>query len=110
MSHVPGRWGTALASLSLLSVLSLPVTPAIAAESKEAADKVQEEIVVTGSRIKRSDFTSATPITVIDGQSIMLARSIPTLVAVWNRKARGLAIASGSRTRWMRSQAYRARS
>lgn len=71
MSHDLNRWSRVIVSLSLLSAVSLPATPAFAADSEEAADKVQEEIVVTGSRIKRSDFTSATPITVIDGQAIL---------------------------------------
>lgn len=71
MFHDLHRWRQALVSASLLSAVSLSWLPAFAAESEAAADKVQEEIVVTGSRIKRSDFTSATPITVIDGQAIL---------------------------------------
>ena len=45
---------------------------ALAAEDDEdEADQVLEEVVVTGSRIKRSDFTSASPITVVTGQSLL---------------------------------------
>ena len=39
------------------------------AEDEDAAPI--EEVVVTGSRIKRSDFTSASPITVVTGQSLL---------------------------------------
>lgn len=54
--------------LALFAAALLPVAqPAMAADD----DEVIEEVVVTGSRIKRSDFTSSSPITVVTGQSIL---------------------------------------
>ncbi len=61
-------WARSLLTVLLVPVLSL-ATPAFAADEEDEA--VEEEIVVTGSRVKRSDFTSASPITVITGQSIL---------------------------------------
>ena len=64
-----GRW----LPLPCLLALSLLVSPPTAFAEEEAADDPEEieEIVVTGSRIKRSDFASASPITVITGQSVL---------------------------------------
>lgn len=58
----------------LFAPLALSLAMPAAAESEdedEANPPPLEEIVVTGSRIKRSDFTSASPITVLTGQSLM---------------------------------------
>ena len=59
--------------LPLLLVFSLLAWPpgALAEEAVEDDREEIEEIVVTGSRIKRSDFASASPITVITGQSVL---------------------------------------
>lgn len=46
-------------------------TPATFAQDADDEEMVEEEVVVTGSRVKRSDFVSASPITVIDGQSLL---------------------------------------
>ena len=64
-----GRW----LPLPCLLALALLVSPPAAFAEEEAADDPEEieEIVVTGSRIKRSDFASASPITVITGQSVL---------------------------------------
>lgn len=56
--------------LLVFSLLAWP--PAAFAEEAVEDDREEiEEIVVTGSRIKRSDFASASPITVITGQSVL---------------------------------------
>ena len=57
----------------LVSALALPLTVPVvlAAEEENEATAPMEEVVVTGSRIKRSDFTSASPITVVTGQSLL---------------------------------------
>ncbi len=60
--------------LWFVALLAYSIAPGVFAENVEqdvAADETLEEIVVTGSRIKRSDFTSASPITVITGESIL---------------------------------------
>ena len=63
-----------LATLAGASVLTLaPWTVAFAqqADEKKADDEVLEEIVTTGSRIRRDDFSSTSPLTVVDGQAIL---------------------------------------
>jgi len=55
-------------ALAAVVAVALPVAPVYAADDKES---MIEEITVTGSRIKRSDFNSASPITVITGQSLV---------------------------------------
>ena len=64
------QWARSFLAVLLIPVLSLATPFATAAEDEDEAE-VNEEIVVTGSRVKRSDFTSASPITVITGQSIL---------------------------------------
>ncbi|MCR9258187.1 MAG: TonB-dependent receptor [Pseudomonadaceae bacterium] len=64
-------WARSLFKVLALAMITLTAPQlAFAAEDDEDAEVV-EEIVVTGSRIKRSDFTSSSPITVISGQSIL---------------------------------------
>ena len=65
-------WARSIAKLIALAMITL-VSPmyAFAEDSEDEAEDEIEEVVVTGSRIKRSDFTSASPITVITGQSIV---------------------------------------
>ena len=59
--------------LPFLLAFALLIWPpaAFAEEAVEDDQEEIEEIVVTGSRIKRSDFASASPITVITGQSVL---------------------------------------
>ena len=38
-------------------------------ESRAEEEQVMDEIVVTGSRIRRDEFTSASPVQIIDGQA-----------------------------------------
>jgi len=70
MSHDLRKMRTLFASFSLMAVMAISITCVIAADTNAEEDEM-EEIVITGSRIKRSDFSSASPITVIDGQSIL---------------------------------------
>lgn len=72
MSHVHPTHAR-LALIFLLAAMALPVTTIHAADTSDpdAGEVEMEEIVVTGSRVKRSDFSSASPITVIDGQAIL---------------------------------------
>ncbi len=56
------------ATLSSLT-LGLYSTPAFAQEDEEAA--AIEEVVVTGSRLKRSDYNSSVPLTVVSGQALL---------------------------------------
>ncbi len=61
-----------LMKLAAIATISLTAPQfAFAQDADEDEEEVVEEVVVTGSRIKRSDFTSASPITVISGQSIL---------------------------------------
>lgn len=53
------------------------------AQSNESADDVIEEIIVTGSRLVRRDFTAPSPITTIDRQAI-LSTGQPTLEEALN--------------------------
>ncbi|MEM7099837.1 MAG: TonB-dependent receptor [Pseudomonadota bacterium] len=64
-------WVRSLAILLALAMISLAIPQVVFAADEEEEDEAIEEVVVTGSRIKRSDFTSASPITVISGQSIV---------------------------------------
>ncbi len=59
----------AAVSLLLLAVLSLSFTQNASAQAGEAVDDAEyiEEVVVTGSRIQRNEFSSASPIQIIDG-------------------------------------------
>jgi iron complex outermembrane receptor protein len=49
-------------------ILSLP-----AAIAQDDTDEVLEEIITTGSRIARNEFTSSSPITVVDGDKVALS-------------------------------------
>src|SRR5210317_1873086 len=64
--------GAGFGSIAALFVLSAtPVGPAYAQEEATADDEPLEEIITTGSRIRRDDFSSMSPLTVIGGQSIL---------------------------------------
>lgn len=56
----------------LLALLAWPA-PAYAqeADDEDEDERAMEEIVVTGSRIRRDDFSSASPISVITGTSVL---------------------------------------
>lgn len=62
-------WARSIIKLIALAMIALTSPQIVFAEEDEAEEI--EEVVVTGSRIKRSDFTSASPITVVTGQSIV---------------------------------------
>ncbi|MEM1435684.1 MAG: TonB-dependent receptor [Pseudomonadota bacterium] len=58
------------AVLLLLVSLGLPQV-VLAAEGDDEDELLVEEVVVTGSRVRRSDFSSTSPITVITGQALL---------------------------------------
>ena len=63
--------GAGFGSVAALFVLSAtPVGPVYAQEAA-ADDEPIEEIITTGSRIRRDDFSSSSPLTVVGGQSIL---------------------------------------
>ncbi|HEX5789214.1 MAG TPA: TonB-dependent receptor [Woeseiaceae bacterium] len=51
--------------------LALGLAPAVQAQDDDSAAAQLEEITVTGSRIKRADLDSASPVTVLDREDIM---------------------------------------
>ncbi len=68
MKIVPTTRGLRAALLtSATLMLSIPLT------SVQAQDEVLEEIVTTGSRIVRDEFSSSSPITVVTGEEIALS-------------------------------------
>ncbi|MEM1230432.1 MAG: TonB-dependent receptor [Pseudomonadota bacterium] len=62
-------WRCAMLALCFSALAVAP--PALAADGDDEDEASIEEVVVTGSRVRRSDFTSSSPITVITGQSIL---------------------------------------
>jgi iron complex outermembrane receptor protein len=56
---------TTLSGIATLALLAIPFSGAVAQD-----EEVLEEIVVTGSAIKRADLTEALPIQVLDAQTI----------------------------------------
>ena len=67
-------WATGFGSIAAVFVLSAaPSGPvyAQADDDDEDIEEVLEEIITTGSRIKRTDFSSMSPLTVIGGQSLL---------------------------------------
>ena len=70
ISNLRARVLASLASISLVAIL--PGVAAYAQQEEDNLDEMEiEEIITTGSRIRRDDFTSSSPLTVISGQSIL---------------------------------------
>ncbi len=69
ISNRTARAFGALAAFSLLSVAPGALT--YAQQADEADDEAIEEIITTGSRIRRNDFSSMSPLTVVGGQAIL---------------------------------------
>lgn len=69
ISNRTARAFGALAAFSLLSVAPGALT--YAQQADEADEEAIEEIVTTGSRIRRDNFSSISPLTVIGGQAIL---------------------------------------
>ena len=61
---------SALALFAGMAALLLTAPPAVAQQATDEEAQVVEEIVVTGSRIRRNEFSSPSPIQVIDGDVI----------------------------------------
>ena len=55
--------------------LAVGFAPGALAQDASSADEPLEEIITTGSRIKRADLDSASPVTVID-REVLLAQGI----------------------------------
>ena len=53
------------------SAMALGYAPGALAQDTSEADEVLEEIITTGTRIKRADLDSASPVTVLDRQDII---------------------------------------
>jgi len=53
--------------------LAVGFSPGVLAQDAGLSDEVLEEIVTTGSRIKRADLDSASPVTVLDREDILAA-------------------------------------
>ncbi|XOV81767.1 MAG: TonB-dependent receptor plug domain-containing protein [bacterium] len=64
-------WARSLFKVLALAMITLTAPQFAFAAEDDDAEEVVEEIIVTGSRIKRSDFTSSSPITIVSGQSIL---------------------------------------
>ena len=63
-------WAGLVSSLAAVAVLGVvPAGPTFAQTDDEEMEI--EEIVTTGSRIRRDDFSSSSPISVIGGQAIL---------------------------------------
>lgn len=64
------RMGTAASVLLALGAFQAPQTLAqdTASDADETADEAVEEVVVTGSRLKKSTFTSPSPMQIISGE------------------------------------------
>ncbi len=60
------------------------LTPSALAQDANSADEPLEEIITTGSRIKRADLDSASPVTVLDRQDI-IAQGITDVGALLQR-------------------------
>ncbi len=66
------QWATGFGSIAAVLVLSAaPSGPVYAQDVEEDDNLVLEEIVTTGSRIRRNDYNSISPLTVIGGQSLL---------------------------------------
>ena len=70
MLRFPGFLSIGFGLVFGLAFASGLANPAFAQETAAEEGPV-EEIVVTGSRIKRSDATSASPLTIVTGDSIL---------------------------------------
>ncbi|MDJ0710912.1 MAG: TonB-dependent receptor [Woeseiaceae bacterium] len=86
------RWPRALLVASAIT-LSVGVTPSAFAQAQDAGVGELEEIVVTGSRIKRNTFDYSTPVTVIDSAEISstgttnlgdLLQTLPQAISTFN--------------------------
>jgi len=69
--NISRKTARALAAIAGLSVLPFAPGAVTFAQEDDEEDVVLEEIVTTGSRIRRDNFNSASPISVIGGQTIL---------------------------------------
>ena len=64
--------------------LAVGFAPGALAQDADSADEPLEEIITTGSRIKRADLDSASPVTVID-REVLLAQGVMDVGALLQR-------------------------
>lgn len=64
--------------------LAVGFAPGALAQDASSADEILEEIITTGSRIKRADLDSASPVTVID-REVILAQGLMDVGALLQR-------------------------
>jgi outer membrane receptor protein involved in Fe transport len=64
--------------------LAVGFAPGAFAQTADSADEPLEEIITTGSRIKRADLDSASPVTVID-REVLLAQGVMDVGALLQR-------------------------
>ena len=64
--------------------LAVGFAPGAFAQDASSADEPLEEIITTGSRIKRADLDSASPVTVID-REVLLAQGVMDVGALLQR-------------------------
>jgi len=64
--------------------LAVGFAPGALAQTADSADEPLEEIITTGSRIKRADLDSASPVTVID-REVLLAQGVMDVGALLQR-------------------------
>ncbi len=64
-------WATGFGSIAAVFVLSAAPSGPVYAQADEDIEEVLEEIITTGSRIKRTDFSSMSPLTVLGGQGLL---------------------------------------
>jgi iron complex outermembrane receptor protein len=86
---IPGRYGlsTALCTALALTALAVPQVQAQTAKDKEKADKAEakatedtavQEVVVTGSRLRRTEFNATSPVQIISTEKAELEGVVDT--------------------------------
>jgi outer membrane receptor protein involved in Fe transport len=63
-------------ALLTIAVLALTAAPAIAQEAAQDSDDALSEVVVTGSRIPRTDLTATSPVAITSQEQIRLDRAL----------------------------------
>ena len=78
-SKMPGPKLSLIRAVSILPILALglaPLAPAHAQEEQDVSKQGPDTIIVTGSRIERTDLTASTPVIMIGAETIEADRSV----------------------------------